>query len=757
MNRGIVILFGVTTFLASVLLFTAEPMIGKMVLPLFGGTPAVWNACLVYFQLVLLSGYSVCVGLQLARAHEHRVVWLSYLVLLGLVLTLAGSGPPIAPESSVASPDLDPAFRVFRTLAGSATLPLCIVAVTAPLVQIWFSRMGHSGSDDPYFLYAASNAGSLLALLAYPFAIEPNTSLRGQARLWRVGFVILALLILICGFLAWSMSRRRLQRRGDTSSEEANLASPALPPGWLSLEWLLLVFIPSSWLMGVTAYLTADLAPIPLLWIIPLALYLLSFVVAFAGPGSAAIRLAAAVLPVCVLLVILVLSAGFVHAFWVPLHLLTFFAGAVACHGALARRRPPAHRLSIFYVAIALGGLLGGIFNALLAPLLFNRVVEYPLAIVLGGLVAGGMDDLATLSTGKRSWSDLILPGAVFGLVAALVTDRTGLADSGLGAIGVVVTTGLVLYALKSARRNPLRFSLTAVAVMAASGLTQGPNGRLLHIERNFFGVVRVTEDAGHTVHRLFHGSTLHGQQALDPALAREPSTYFTRSGPIGQTLAALAGRLDEPGTRVAIVGLGAGTLAAYARPDQRWIFYEIDPAIERIARDPRFFTYLRDCPAQSLDVALGDARLRLREAPDGAYRLIILDAFSSDSLPVHLVTREAIRLYRSKLADGGVLAFNLSNRYLDLDPLMGCQAEDADLICRIRYDLEIDAEEHRAGKQASIWAVMAATEADLGGLASDRRWRPPRTRPGSRPWTDDFSDLTRYFRWKQERIQIHP
>jgi spermidine synthase len=230
--------------------------------------------------------------------------------------------------------------------------------------------------------------------------------------------------------------------------------------------------------------------------------------------------------------------------------------------------------------------------------------------------------------------------------------------------------------------------------------------------------------------------------------MAREPSTYFTRSGPIGRLFAAL----DRPGTRVAIVGLGAGTLAAYARPLQEWTFYEIDPAIERIARDTRYFSYLRDCRADSLDVVLGDARLRLRDAPDRAYRLIVLDAFSSDSLPVHLVTREAIRLYRSKLAAGGVLAFNLSNRYLDLEPLVGRQAEDAGFVARICYDTSVSADERRSGKQPSIWAVMAASESDLGSLASDRRWQRPRSRPDSRVWTDDYSDLASYVRLRPLR-----
>jgi hypothetical protein len=266
-----------------------------------------------------------------------------------------------------------------------------------------------------------------------------------------------------------------------------------------------------------------------------------------------------------------------------------------------------------------------------------------------------------------------------------------------------------------------------------------------MHIERNFFGVVRVTRDAGNTVHRLFHGSTLHGQQSLDPAQSREPSTYFTRSGPIGAVFRALGPRLEQPGVRIAIVGLGTGTLASYARPGQRWTFHEIDPAIERIARDPRFFTYLRDCQADGVDILQGDARLRLQDAADHCYRLIVLDAFSSDSVPVHLVAREAIRMYRTKLTEGGVLAFNITNRYVDLDPVMGQQAKDAGMVCRICYDIQVDDTERQAGKEPSIWAVMAATERDLESLASDSRWQPPALSVHATVWTDNYSDLASY------------
>ncbi len=757
MNALVVGLYSLAGFLAAVLLFSAEPMIGKMVLPLFGGTPSVWNTCLLYFQLVVLVGYALAGFLppnsQDARLVERQLVSIPALLLVTAMLVGGGLmlpfdvNLPTGHRANAAA--AHPTFPLINTLARSASLPLWLAAAASPLLQRWFAGTGHPRAHDPYFLYAASSTGNLLALLAYPFVIEPYLTLKAQASLWRGGYVALALLLVGCGLAARGLSRAVTTENGE---ETPARMSTTIVPNRRHLATLLLVFIPSSWLMGVTTYLTTDLAPMPLLWVIPLAIYLLSFIVAFAGPDSLAVRLAGRSLPVLALAVILVLSAGFVHAWWMPLHLLAFLAGAVACHGALARRRPPASQLSWFYVTIAVGGLLGGIFNAIVAPLLFRRVVEYPLAIVLVCAAASGANGLASIATGRRFWNELALPAVIFALTAVVVTDQAGLASSAPGAFAVIGACGLVVFTIKSARRRPIRFALSAGAIMAASGLTQGLGGRLLHVERNFFGVARVTEDDAHTLHRLFHGSTLHGQQSLDPSLAREPSTYFTRSGPIGQVFAALDERLRQPGTQVAIVGLGVGTLAAYAQVGQRWTFYEIDPAIERIARDHRYFRYLADCRAAMLDVVLGDARLRLREAPDRSYRLIVLDAFSSDSLPAHLITREAIRLYRSKLADGGILAFNLSNRYLDLDPLMGRQAADAGLVCRIGYDLKVSDAERQAGKQPSIWAVMAADARDLGPLAADPRWRNPRTMPGARPWTDDYSDLARYLHWKSWR-----
>jgi hypothetical protein len=746
MESGIVILFGLATFVASTLLFSVQPMIGKMVLPVWGGTPAVWNTCLVFFQGTLLCGYLLTYGVGRSRSIGRRSISVVYLLALGALLAGGYIMQPIALGADGDRPFWlggNPALVVLGVLLCSATLPLVLVSATAPLVQGWFALTGHPRAGDPYFLYAASNAGSLLALLAYPFAIEPNLGLTAQSRLWKTGFLVLAVLVLASGLAARQWSRSTHVGIGT----HGYLSQPAWAriPAGIWLRWVVLVFIPSSWLMGVTAYLTTDLAPIPLMWIIPLALYLFSFILAFGSRSVGLVRAASVSLPYLIVPLVLVMIAGFVHVLWIPLHLVAFFAGSLACHGALALMRPPARDLSLFYVTIALGGLMGGIWTALAAPLLFNRVVEYPLALVLVCLVAPA---LKTHEEGRgwkhRLW-DLLFAGVVFGLTVILVTNQGGLGDSVLGVVGVMIASGLGILSCLTAQRRPARFALVIAAVLGAGALAPGVSGQLLHIERNFFGVLRVTHDSERNVNRLFHGSTLHGQQSLEKALSREPSTYFTRSGPIGAVFGAMEGRLSVPGSQVAIVGLGAGTLASYAQPGQCWSFYELDAAVERIARDPRYFTYLRDCRAEAVDIILGDARDRLRDAPEGAYQMIVLDAFSSDALPVHLLSREAIRLYRSKLAPGGMLVFNLSNRYLNLDPVIGRQAEDAGMVCRICYDLSVSDDLKRAGKQPSIWAAVAANEADLGRLAADARWQAPALRAGWSVWTDDYSDLASY------------
>jgi spermidine synthase len=481
---------------------------------------------------------------------------------------------------------------------------------------------------------------------------------------------------------------------------------------------------------------------------IPLTIYLLTFILAFARTSVRWANLASAALPLFVAPLALVLSAGLIQIFWIPLHLLAFFVGALVCHGQLAESRPAPVRLTGFYLAMALGGVLGGAFNVLLAPLVFDRLVEYPMAVVLASLMAPGVGARSYPPSIKHQAGDLLLPGIVFALTAILVSGGRNRIDSALGMIGLMITAGLGVYACVTGLRRPLRFALTVASVLLASALSESPGGRVVHRARDFFGILRVLHDPRTNTNRLMHGDTLHGQQVLEGSGRQAPSTYYTRSGPVGQVFAAIKADLTaQEHPRLAVIGLGAGTLACYAQHGQLWTFNEIDPAVVRVAEDSRFFTYLPDARNRGahVDLVLGDARLKLREAPEHAHQLIIVDAFSSDAIPVHLLTREAVRLYMGKLAGSGVLAFNVTNRYVDLDPVIGLLASDAGLTCRVRHDVQLEAGELESGKQPSIWVVVARCEADLGDIATDPRWTPPRVRPGARVWTDDYSDLASY------------
>lgn len=736
------LLYALTLFVGAALLFSVQPMIAKMLLPLLGGTPAVWSTCMVFFQAELLAGYAYAhAATSRLGIRRQTALHAGLLVVPWFVLPLGiprHSAPPPSSE--------DPTLWLLGLLITTAGLPFFLVSTTAPLLQRWFSGTGHRAAADPYYLYGASNLGSLLALLSYPFVVEPNLSLARQAALWSVGYGGLAVLTMAC-----AVSARRSGGAASTAFDDRLEGDAERRIGLLrGLRWLAQAFLPSSLMLGLTTYLTTDIAPIPLLWVIPLGLYLLSFMLVFARRPLLPHRAMVRALPWVVVPWALVMGIGLVQAVWIPLHLLAFFVASMACHGELARLRPPARRLTAFYLAMALGGVLGGVFNALIAPFVFDRIAEYPLAMV------GACAILPAVATdeGQQGWrqADVLIPAAIFLLTAALVLDLLGLASSPAGALGVMIASGLVALAFSTHRTRPVRFALAVGAALLASGLSPGVNGRPLHRERTFFGILRVTAVAEGNYHRLFQGTTLHGQQCLDPDRRREPLTYFTRSGPIGQVFDAVRARLEVPGAAVAIAGLGAGTLACYAEPGQRWTIYEIDPAVARIARDPRYFRFLGDCPAESLDVVVGDARTRLRDAPGHGFGLIVLDAFSSDAVPTHLLTREALRLYLDKLAEGGLIAFNITNRYLDLEPVVGVLALDAGLACRVRYDVDVPKRDRERGKLGSIWAVLARREADLGPLAKDPRWTAPRSRPGEAAWTDDFSDLTSHLILKLRR-----
>lgn len=732
--------FSATLFVGSLQLFLVQPMVAKGVLPLLGGTPAVWNTCMVFFQFALLAGYLYAhVGARWLDARRQALAHVPVVLLSLLALPLAvapTSGPP---------PDASTSWWLIQQLMATVGVPFFVVSTTAPMLQRWFATTEHKSARDPYFLYAASNAGSLLALVAYPFLVEPTFRLGDQARLWTVGYGLLAALITMCAITVWRSTPAHAARSTRTEHDAPSTGTLHVAPSTLRVtdrvRWIALAFAPSSLLLGVTTFLTTDIAAVPLLWVAPLAIYLLTFVLVFSRREILRHELIVRILPILVLPVVIMigLSTQLPSGTQMAVHLVMFFVAAMACHGALARSRPSADRLTDFYLCMSIGGALGGLFNALVAPVVFSRVLEYPLALALACLVAIPL---------RTKWSLRQISGdvAFAAIVAALMAGTLLASSRGFlsGRPGMLVMFLVPAFACFRFSRQPIRFALGVAVLVIASGTYMDADDRLVLRDRSFFGIHRITMDPSGQ-HRLFvHGNTLHGGQNLT-AGSKDPLTYFHRGSPIGQVIAArrASGQLENVG----IVGLGIGTLAAYGEPGQNWLFYEIDPAVEKIARDSRYFTYLSDSRA-NVRVVLGDARLSLVNAPAGAYDLFVLDAFSSDSIPVHLMTREALTLYREKLAPGGIMAFHISNRHLDLEPVLGDLAAAAGMSSLMQIDVDRAGEEVKSYKLPSQWVLIAPSEADLAPFAADKRWQATRRTAEGTVWTDDFSNVLSVLRW---------
>jgi SAM-dependent methyltransferase len=723
-------------FASAALLFTAQPLAGKQLLPLAGGTPAVWAACLVFFQGVLLLGYLYAHLIGKLNPAARLTVHVGTLAAGVAALWAGGWGaaiPALLPDDAAF-----PAGWVLLTLAVMLAGPAFALSATAPLVQGWFATTGR----NPYPLYAASNAGSLLGLLGYPFLVEPRLPVADQRLIWAVGFGVAAGLVTLVGVLA--SGRREPVRTAAPVDGEAvagdSSSGPAHAGRSPSLLWVALAAVPSSLLSGVTTHLTTDVAPVPLLWVVPLALYLLTFVVTFAGWPTRARLITGRAVPMLLLIltVSLLIRATEPLAGVAALHLSAFVAVCLLCHGELAHSRPPAERLTGFYLAISVGGVLGGSFNALLAPALFADLgmVEYPLALCLAALVrptAAGRERLTL--TGR----DALMVLAFAALVAAEVffaprpdpDDKVRVAVTRLAVFGLPAAVAFWLVG------NPLRFALLLGVMFVAGRFDRGTDGETLMVSRNFFGALKVSRSADGRSVRLHHGTTLHGEQRLGehpPA----PLMYYHRKGPVGRLVAKLP---PERKRRVAVVGLGCGAMAAYPDPGQHWTFYEIDPNAVAIARDSGHFTFLAEARG-TVDVVLGDARRKLAAEPDGTFGLIALDAFTSDAIPAHLLTAEAFELYRRKLTPDGVLAVHLSNRYLDLPPLVARVAAGLTEPFTLKLDSDMPTDAEKAdGKSASDWAVLFRRPEDAGDVAKAPHWQRVEVRPGP-TWRDDFSDL---------------
>jgi hypothetical protein len=718
-------LFSVTAFLSAALLFVVQPMVSKTLLPVLGGAPAVWNTCLVFFQSALLLGYGYAYATA-ARLGGRRHVFAHVLFALlgfGALLLHARLDP-----AGVVSATEQPIAWILLQLALAVGLPFVVLSGTAPILQHWLAGSPHASGRDPYFLYAASNLGSLVALLSYPLLLEPHISLELQGRLWTAGYAAVIALISACGLSASRIGKAEASVRADERAPRIDARR--------RIRWIVLAVVPSAYLLGVSAFLSAEVAAVPLLWVVPLALYLLSFIIVFTPVPLVAHRRFARLLPVLTLLTILVSLSGMTLPLWLllPLHLSTFFTAAVMCHGALAVDRPPVASLTEYYLLMSLGGALGGAVAALVAPVVFDRIVEYPLVMILACL-------MRPAETGDRRAARLELAWPVaLGLLTAvlvLTAPRVNIVSEQARVAWMFGVPAIACYTLVA---RPLRFALGLAAFWLAAQLYPGPQGQPLLERRTFFGVLRVTTDASGRFHQLAHGNTIHGRQRRDGPLRNVPSSYYHPTGPAGDIFVHVRERRAP--AAVAVVGLGAGSLCAYATAGEEWTFFELDAAVERIARDPAYFTFWRDCRAERRAVVIGDARLRLADSADGQYGLLVVDAFSSSAIPVHLITREALDLYRRKTAAGGWIVFHISSQHLDLKPILGGLARDIRWVAYARDDVGLTAEERDAGKDPSQWVILASTRATLGALAADTRWRPLRADSASPVWTDDFSNI---------------
>jgi SAM-dependent methyltransferase len=626
-------------------------------------------------------------------------------------------------------------------MATAIGLPFFALASTAPLVQRWLAQSGHRRAADPYFLYRASNAGSIAGLVAYPAVIEPLIGLHAQGRWWTAGYVVLAALMAMCA--------ATVLRAGAEAHPEPIEPPPAgeRPVDWRRrARWIALAFVPSSLMLGATTYITRDIAPVPLLWVLPLVAYLLSFVFAFAPRPDPhpLVRAARVALPVLAVALVYAIVTRAERPLWLlmALHLLALFAVALVCHGALAADRPHASRLTDFYLWVATGGALGGVFNALLAPAVFKSLIEYPVAIILACALYPGparerptVLEFFTRSKKPTRVLDWVAPVLV-GVGAALAL---GAVQSANNSAARAIVFGIALGVVVNFARRPLRFGAAIAAIFLASTVPAGTDVRVLDRDRSYFGIYRVEQIGPY--HEIYDGTTVHGVQRFGDAKP-QPLSYYNPAGPVGQLFRAMGDGPSRPASRTAIVGLGAGGLACYARPGERWTFFEIDPTVARIARDPKLFTYLRDCDGK-FDVVLGDGRQSLDAARADRFGLIALDAFNSDAVPVHLITREALSLYLRRLRPDGMLVFNISNRYVELEPVLGNLARDLGLGCRTRA-LKVDARQAERRWDSSKWAVMSRDPATLDRLG----WRPCHRDPGARTWTDDFSNVLSTLRW---------
>ena len=740
--------FTATTFLSALLLFAIQPMFAKMVLPVLGGSPSVWSVSVFFFQAALLAGYLYAhLLINKVPAHLTGIVHLAVCVLALVCL-------PIGMATWVGEPPQgEPYLWQLGLFAASIGLPFMAVSANAPLLQAWFARSGHPDARDPYFMYAASNLGSLIALLGYPFILEPVFGLSQLSHLWAYAYVLLVLAIAVSFFLM-----RGAQAGGVPETAAApsagETATPAAEPTWIDrLGWIGLAFVPAALVTAFTVHITTDVASAPLLWVIPLALYLLTFVLVFRDRPLIS-REALLFLHLVALVVALLALSQYTNSWFIVSFtgVVVFFTSAMLAHRTLYEARPAPAYLTEFYLWMSFGGALGGMFTALVAPRLFSEIYEYPLLLALSMACRPGALRLPR----ERTRDELVALGiiAAVGVLAIAYLPALGtslripvFAQLGPTPVVVMLLAGVLIVSVHSAPRQ-----LMAAALMCAALVWLPSEVRRGDAERSFFGVYRMqfvpSRDGAGIFRTLVHGTTLHGAQRLFDGKGKAvddtvPTTYYYPESPMGQTIAKRREVLAKEGKKghYGIVGLGTGSSACHKQEGETWKFFEIDPVVIKVASNPKNFTFIAKCQPD-IDIAVGDARLTIAKEPDASFDLFIVDAFTSDAIPVHMLTLEAVKLFLDKLKPDGVVLLHTSNRYLDLDSVLGSTLRllPEGTAGIVMHDLRSDRMRHPAQSSSTV-VVFAKSEAAL---------QPYRALDGVSElddyglgaWTDDYSDI---------------
>lgn len=734
-------LFVLTILVGSFLLFQVQPMVARMVLPKLGGAPAVWNSAMLVYQALLLGGYAYAHWLGRFAVRRQAIIHLALFVVaaLWLPIGIAQIAPPGPGQEALWVPLL---------LLASIGPVFFMVSAQAPLMQRWFAADARAG--DPYYLYAASNLGSFAGLISYPALVEPALPLAAQSWGWTAGYALLVLLVAATAAARW-------HGRAE-AHDEAAVTAEARPTKRRQLHWLLIAAVPSGLMLSTTTHLTTDIVAMPLLWVLPLGLYLLSFVIAFSTLDRL-VEIITFIAPAVLLAVggLALLSSGGGSMMVALASLAMLFIVATALHGMLYRLRPAPQHLTLFYLVMSAGGVLGGLFAALFAPLLFDWVYEHPLLI----LAAAVLLPLPAL----LPWDQWLRLSPVSGRIAVavlvavaafaswrMVDSWGGVLEGSTAAWGAAIfAIGLLVIGWRWAFVPVL--ALLMIGVGGWDTVQESFTGDRV---RSYFGVYTVTDYPAQRQRRLAHGTTLHGLQRTDLAHRREPTTYYGPKSGVGLALGR-ADALAGPDAAIGIVGLGAGTLACYRQPGQQWTIFEIDPAMVDIARDPGKFTFLSDCAADT-PIVIGDARLQIAQQPAGRFDILVIDAFSSDAIPLHLLTSEAIGIYKRALKPDGVLLVHISNRFFGLEPVLAAEAKARGWSSAIRMDPG-PPEDGIGDLTGSNWVALTATPQRMqqltGGLqprrdaAVDGAWVPLQARRGFARWTDDYASTLPVLLWK--------